>query len=947
MTGDAATDCLRCVRARSGSTWRGARGRRRCSPPRPRRARDAALFEGPEETGGCAPRWPRGWGLPRVPVAAGGGDNAAGAVGVGVVRPGEAFALARHLGRALRRGRPLPPQPARAVHAFCHALPGHLAPDVRAALGGELPRVGVAARRRRRARRRCSPSSTPRRPAAGACCSSRTSRASARPTTTPRARRLLRALHDTDAGALGRAVLEGVAFAFADAQDVLRRGGRDDRRGDADRRRRPQSPVGADPRAALGRPLVMRAGGDVGPAVGAARLARLAAPGDARRRLPAAARGRERIEPDPALAAATPPRARFRALYARLRDASSRGRPPDEKRNAPSPTSSSRIRYAGPESEPAGLPLLRPRARRARQAHGGAQLRFAVCFWHTLLLARQRRLRRRTFAALPGRAAGGDAEKLAATRSTPPSSCFEKLGAPFFCFHDRDVAPEGATLRESNALLDRLLERVEPHMARTGVRLLWGTANLFSHPRYAAGAATNPDPEVFAYAAAQVKHCLEATHRLGGANYVLWGGREGYETLLNTDLRRGAGPARPLPDAGGRAQAPDRLRRDAADRAEALRADQAPVRLRRRRRVRLPPALRARARVQAQHRGQPRDARRPRLPARDRLRRGPRDLRLAGRQPRRPAARLGHRPVPERPAASGRWPSARSCAAAASGSGGSTSTPSCAGRASTPSTCSTPTSAAWTRSPAGCWRRGAARGRRARPLRGRALRGLGRRARARGIRAGGLGLEDLEASSSKRGLEPQPRSGGRRCSRTTCGASCSDRVDGPFAAGRRPFRDPAPSRPRDERARDLLARMTREEKIAQLCSVWLTLDPGSGSSRRCRRSARRPATRCARCPRHRPDHPALRQPADRAAGGRARAQRVPAPARRGHAARHPRDRPRGGAHRLHHRGRDAIPLAAQLRRHLGPGADPPRRRRDPPPDPGRAGSTRPWRRWPT
>ncbi len=115
---------------------------------------------------------------------------------------------------------------------------------------------------------------------------------------------------------------------------------------------------------------------------------------------------------------------------------------------------------------------------------------------------------------------------------------FEKLGVPFFCFHDRDVAPEGATFAESTSNLMAIVEEAEAHMARTGVRLLWGTANLFSNPRYAAGAATNPDPEVFAYAAAQVKVMLEATHRLGGANYVLWGGREGYDTLLNTDLVR-------------------------------------------------------------------------------------------------------------------------------------------------------------------------------------------------------------------------------------------------------------------------------------------------------------------------------------------------------------------------------------------------------------------------
>jgi xylose isomerase len=114
----------------------------------------------------------------------------------------------------------------------------------------------------------------------------------------------------------------------------------------------------------------------------------------------------------------------------------------------------------------------------------------------------------------------------------------EKLGVPFFCFHDRDVAPEGATLAETQANLAAMIDEIEGHMDRTGIRLLWGTANLFSHPRYAAGAATNPDPEVFAFAAAQVRQILEATHRLGGANYVLWGGREGYETLLNTDLAR-------------------------------------------------------------------------------------------------------------------------------------------------------------------------------------------------------------------------------------------------------------------------------------------------------------------------------------------------------------------------------------------------------------------------
>jgi xylose isomerase len=114
---------------------------------------------------------------------------------------------------------------------------------------------------------------------------------------------------------------------------------------------------------------------------------------------------------------------------------------------------------------------------------------------------------------------------------------FSRLGLPYWTFHDRDVAPEGASLRETNAILDALLESAARKMQDTGVKLLWGTANLFSHPRYMSGAATNPDPEVYAVAAAQVKHALEWTARLGGENYVLWGGREGYETLLNTDMK--------------------------------------------------------------------------------------------------------------------------------------------------------------------------------------------------------------------------------------------------------------------------------------------------------------------------------------------------------------------------------------------------------------------------
>src|SRR5262245_47401661 len=115
---------------------------------------------------------------------------------------------------------------------------------------------------------------------------------------------------------------------------------------------------------------------------------------------------------------------------------------------------------------------------------------------------------------------------------------FTQIGIPYYCFHDRDVAPEAVRFRYFQSNLAALTDEAAGYQERTGVRLLWGTANLFSHPRYQGGAATNPDPAVFAYAAAQVKNMLEITHRLGGENYVLWGGREGYETLLNTDMRR-------------------------------------------------------------------------------------------------------------------------------------------------------------------------------------------------------------------------------------------------------------------------------------------------------------------------------------------------------------------------------------------------------------------------
>ncbi len=133
---------------------------------------------------------------------------------------------------------------------------------------------------------------------------------------------------------------------------------------------------------------------------------------------------------------------------------------------------------------------------------------------------------------------GKDPVSIAKVRLDAGFEFFQKIKAPFWCFHDRDIAPEGRSLAETNRILDQIVSHAKKLQKATGVKLLWGTANLFSNPRYMSGAATNPDAHVFAYAAAQVKKALEVTHELGGENYVFWGGREGYETLLNTNLKR-------------------------------------------------------------------------------------------------------------------------------------------------------------------------------------------------------------------------------------------------------------------------------------------------------------------------------------------------------------------------------------------------------------------------
>jgi xylose isomerase len=163
-------------------------------------------------------------------------------------------------------------------------------------------------------------------------------------------------------------------------------------------------------------------------------------------------------------------------------------------------------------------------------------LRPGVCFWHSFAWAGIDMFGLGTLDR-PWLTAADEMEG-ARWKLATAFEFFAKLGTPYYCFHDRDVAPEGSSFATFRSNLDALADEAAGYQEQTGVRLLWGTANLFSHPRYQAGAATNPDPAVFAYAGAQVKHMLEVTKRLGGMNYVLWGGREGYDTLLNTDLRR-------------------------------------------------------------------------------------------------------------------------------------------------------------------------------------------------------------------------------------------------------------------------------------------------------------------------------------------------------------------------------------------------------------------------
>lgn len=191
-----------------------------------------------------------------------------------------------------------------------------------------------------------------------------------------------------------------------------------------------------------------------------------------------------------------------------------------------------KIRYEGPDS---GNPLAFRHYDPDEIVLGKRMedhLRFAVAYWHTFVWPGGDPFGGQTFER-PWFSDTLDAAKL---KADVAFEFFDLLGVPFYCFHDADVRPEGRDFVENTKNLNAIVDYFAEKQAASGVKLLWGTANLFSNRRYMGGAATNPDPDVFAFAAATVKTCIDATHRLGGQNYVLWGGREGYETLLNTNI---------------------------------------------------------------------------------------------------------------------------------------------------------------------------------------------------------------------------------------------------------------------------------------------------------------------------------------------------------------------------------------------------------------------------
>ena len=199
-----------------------------------------------------------------------------------------------------------------------------------------------------------------------------------------------------------------------------------------------------------------------------------------------------------------------------------------------------RIDYEGPDSgKELAFKHYDPEAVIKGSADGKTErecMRFSMAFWHTMTGAGKDPFGDST-ATRPWDGVD-DPMEAARMRMRGVFELTEKLSIPYFCFHDRDIAPQGETLRETNRKLDEIAALAKELMRTSPTRLLWGTANMFNDPRFMHGAATSPDPRIFVYAAAQVKKAIEVTKELGGQNYVFWGGREGYETLLNTDTKR-------------------------------------------------------------------------------------------------------------------------------------------------------------------------------------------------------------------------------------------------------------------------------------------------------------------------------------------------------------------------------------------------------------------------
>ena len=196
-----------------------------------------------------------------------------------------------------------------------------------------------------------------------------------------------------------------------------------------------------------------------------------------------------------------------------------------------------KIKYEGPNSK---NPLAFKHYRPGQKILGktmAEHLRFAVCYWHSFKGLGADQFGMNTIVRSYNEASD-PMERAAEQTMHAAFEFFTKLGVDYWCFHDRDIAPEADTLAETNRRLDQIVKLAKKLQRDTGVKLLWGTTNAFSHPRFLAGAGTNPSPHVFAYAASQIKKAMEITKELGGQGYVFWGGREGYDTLLNTDLGR-------------------------------------------------------------------------------------------------------------------------------------------------------------------------------------------------------------------------------------------------------------------------------------------------------------------------------------------------------------------------------------------------------------------------